>query len=348
VRLVPEIEGFEIILGRHHYHFVQTETPFNRSCSAQIANNKYCTNRLLAQAGLPVPEAFMLNQEDFNTPAYQDLLTHLIFPVVLKPLCSSSKGQDVLCNIQTIAELHQHVTRYLAQYPSVIIERFHAHLTSYRVLMFRGNIIGVVERIPAMIVGDGIHSIKELIALTNQQRHATLDILGDIKLDEECLIRLRELGISADFIPANQQAIRLCYTSNATRGGTYQSLSPRICQHNKRVLIIATQVLNLEYTGIDVQCQDINEPFKAGRDVIIEVNHRPSIRIHEHPIKGKPVAVTRKIMWALIAQHPWAYINSIYQSWRAKWLIKGLSIILLLQYSHYLVRFLPPKWLSLL
>ncbi|MCK1850958.1 hypothetical protein MXD98_16680, partial [Legionella pneumophila] len=42
-----------------------------------------------------------------------------------------------------------------------------------------------------------------------------------------------------------------------------------------------------QLVGIDVECSDIiNVPIEQSKGVILEVNHKPSIRIHEFPMKG--------------------------------------------------------------
>lgn len=305
------INGFELILGRHHYLFRGSETPFNNTSSAGISDNKYCTNKLLEMDGIPVPRGVALHVNEFENGRLDDKISSLNFPLVVKPLIDGAKGAGVLCNIQTGAQLKKILHQHFLLYPRVIIEEFHGGLQSYRVLVFKRQVVGVVLRFPASVVGDGTHTITELVERTNEQRMVN-NALGPIVIDEESLIKLQELGITVDYIPPRNERVVLCYTSNATRGGLYKSLGIKICRENRRLMVQVASRLNLTLTGIDVECEDINIPFEHSKGVVIEANQRPSIRIHELPISGEPVQVTKKIIRSFIYRHPFSYLHALY------------------------------------
>jgi D-alanine-D-alanine ligase-like ATP-grasp enzyme len=225
-----------------------------------------------------------------------------------------SLGIGVICNITTIKELAFYLNKYCSLYQSMIIEEFHGRLQSYRVLVFNRKVIGVVLCQPATVVGDGKHTIQELIDLTNIKRKEISNSLGPIVLDEECQIRLKELRINQEYIPATGERIVLCYTSNPTRGGSYESLGVTICKENRKIMTKIATTLNLGLIGIDLECTDITIPISQSQGVILEANHRPSMLIHEIPITGKPQPVTKKIMGSFIYRHPFAYLYSLYSN----------------------------------
>lgn len=322
-----EINGFELKMGTRYYHFYGSENPFNNNSSSGIAANKYCTNKLLEKAGIPVPMAVAINRTQFQHNKTVSLITHLRFPLVVKPLLDGSKGKDVLCNIQTMEQLNRVLTDYFSIYHQLLIEEFHGNLKSFRVLVFKRQVIGVILRHPAKVIGDGTHTIKELVEQTNEARKKINDFLGPIMIDDECKIRLNELGITEQYIPSFGEKVVLCYTSNATRGGTYESLQTKICKKNRKLMIRAASLLNLELTGIDVECADLNKPLMPNNGVIIEVNHRPSVRIHELPLTGSPHLVTRKIMRFFIFRHPLAYLHSLYSNKPTAFYIRSLLFL---------------------
>lgn len=326
VKPLNEIAEFVIKLGKHCYYFCSNETPFNDSSSAKITNNKYCTNSLLNMAGIPVPKAVLIHKSEFQEGSYEQKTAALKFPLVIKPL-DSSYGLDVLCNIQTPEELNFFLTRHFTSYQYAQIEEFHGKLKSYRILVFNRKILGIVLRNPASIIGDGQHNIKELIELTNIERNKINVHLGPILIDDECQIKLKEQGINSDYIPSAGEHVVLAYTSNSTRGGAHESLRNRICKENRKLMIRATEVLNLNLAGIDVECADINRPLTESNGVIIEVNHRPNIRIHELPLNGKPNLVTKKIMRSFIYRHPFAYLYSLYSNKPTALYIKAIFIL---------------------
>lgn len=332
------LDGFELKLGRKRYFFRGGETPFNNSCSSSIAQNKYCTNKTLEKAGLPVPKSLVIDAEEYQREPLEELMASLTFPLVTKPLANHSLGQGVICNIKTINELKKHLDAQLIAYKFLCIEEFHGQMNSYRVLVFNRRIIGVVQRFPARVLGDGQHTILELMKLTNEIRKKTNDALGPIVADEECHIRLNEQGINFSFIPNQGEIVPLGYACNASRGGTFETLDTNMCQENKKLMIQVADSLGLTLVGIDVECVDINKPIMTSGGVIIEANHNPSVKIHEYPLKGQPNRVTKKIVRALIYRHPFAYLHVLYINRRTAPYMRGLIFLTLMSLTYLLLR----------
>lgn len=307
------MEGFELNMPKQRYFFYYNDTPFNRSSSAFIAMNKYCTNQILAMANIPVPKGILFRSAYLEQEPLADLIADLRFPLVIKPT-DNSLGLGVLCNIKTLDELSFYLKKYCALYPSMIIEEYYGRLQSYRVLVFNRKVIGLVLCHPARVVGDGKHTIQALIEASNIERKKYGDDLGPIVLDEEAHILLKELGIDKRYIPSAGEIIQLGYTSNPTRGGSCESLALNICKENRQLITKAATVLNLGLTGIDLECTDITIPFSQSQGVILEVNHRPSISIHELPLSGKAQPVTKKIIRSIIFRHPFTYLYLLYSN----------------------------------
>ena len=234
VTFVQEIDGFELYLGKKRYFFRGALSPLNDGCSTDISLNKYCTNKLLENAGLPVPKAKAIHVTDFEQGKVEEKIADLKFPLVIKPMKDGGRGRDVLCNIQSMEKLKEYLSDYFLLYEYVLIEEFYAKLKSYRVLVFMNKVIGVVLRFPASVIGDGKHTLRALIDLTNIQRRETSDMLPPIVVDHELHIRLNELGMSLEYIPKKDERVTLCYTCNATRGGSFESLGKQICKENRK------------------------------------------------------------------------------------------------------------------
>ncbi|WP_274519349.1 UDP-N-acetylmuramyl peptide synthase [Legionella quateirensis] len=323
-------------MGSRHYLFRESETPFNNISSSNIAANKYCTSKLLEKAGIPVPNAVAMHVDDFRQNKTKELVAGLKFPLVLKPLLDGSKGKDVLCNIQSIDQLIYFLNHYFSIYEFLMIEEFHGNLNSYRVLVFNRRVIGVVQRYPAFVTGDGTHNIEELVELTNKQRKIINDFLGPIVIDDEGKIKLNDLGKSTDYVPSVGERVILAYTSNATRGGTYESLGNQMCKENRKLMSRVASILNLGLAGIDVECTDINIPISQSHGVIIEVNHRPSIRIHELPLTGKPHLVTKTIMRSFIYRHPFSYLYALYTHRPTAFYMRAFTVSVILGVLYWL------------
>lgn len=334
VELIGEIDGFKLTLGKERYYFSGSGTPVNNSSSVKAARNKYSMNKILDKAGFPVPKAASIYIGEFQSGLLEKKISELTFPVVAKPQVGKLGG-DVLCNIQTLKQLKQYMTKNLPRHEFIAVEEFHGNLQSYRVLVFNKRVIGIIQRYPASVCGDGLHNIRELIDLTNDKRSAISDTLAPIAVDEECCIRLNELGLDLSYIPKKNERITLAYTSNASRGGTYRSLENQICRENRQLLVQAAIELNLNLVGFDVQCSDINIPIEASQGVIIEANDGPSVRIHEYPIEGRPVRVTHKIIRSFIYRHPFSYLKILYKNPRTALYVRITILMLFLSALAY-------------
>ncbi len=306
---IAHIAGFEIRLGKQRYFFRSGQTPFNCNSSSNLSSNKYCANKILMAAGFPMPQATAFKKSEFKKQK-AELIASFKFPLVVKPTLGTCLGKDVLCNITTVEQLETYMNKCYRKHKFLTIEEFHANLNSYRVLVFYNKVIGVVQRNPARVIGDGIHSIQALIDLSNITRKELKKTtsLGPIKVDEEIHIRLKELGMTLDTIPKDKEIVVLCYTCNSTRGGTMESLGKKICKENAKLLCKAASTLNLNLVGFDVLCEDILIPIESSRGVIIEANHSPDVTIHEHPLTGIKTRVTRRMLWRLILKHPIAFL----------------------------------------
>ena len=326
--IIKQIGGFEIKLGKARYFFRGGETPFNCGSSISVASNKYCMNKILEASGFPVPKADAIHKDEFKKKNTSHLIKKLKFPLVVKPMQGTACGLDVLCNVTNLDQLHAYMKKSYREHAFLSVEEFHPGLNSYRVLIFCNRVIGVVQRFSARVTGDGIHSINELIALENIVRETFKSTvsLGPIKVDEEYHIRLKELGMTLDTIPADKETVVLCYTCNSTRGGTMKSLANKICLENARLLCRAAKALNLNFVGFDIQCEDILIPIEKSRGVIIEANHNPDISIHENPMTGIRNRVSKKILFRLILRHPIAYLMGLCQTGNYILYIRSLLI----------------------
>jgi cyanophycin synthetase len=338
VRYHPELHSLEIQIGRKYYYFLRTITPMNEGASVFICKSKFRANQLLANAGFPVPKAVAFSEADYKKLPLEDLIKTLAFPLVAKPMENSGRGEDVLCNIKDMSTLQQQVNSIFKNFNYVQIEEFHKAPKEYRVLVLKKRVIGVVERFSASVSGDGIHTIEELIAISNEKR-AVLSrnlTISPLIYDLEYQQCLEEQELSLKSIPALGKKIQLCHTVNTGRGGDILSLGTKIHPKNATLLCQVLREMGLSYGGFDVICEDINLPFSQTKWMIIEVNHNPDLTIHEIPNHGVRAPVVKQILWQLIRRHPLSYFLQL--CFKSSWsgVIKSglviLVIVLLLQY----------------
>lgn len=346
IALEKELEGFAVKIGHHAYYFRQGLTPFNATVSVSIACNKYSTNKLLEKAGIPVPKAYGLTLENYRYNKSKLKKLKLKYPLVVKPAWDSACGFNVICNIQNYKELNLYIEKNIRSQKCINIEEFHPNLRSYRVLVFYDKIIGVVERFPACVIGDGKSSIRQLIKEQNKIRKVLKKKIptGPINVNTETYKLLAEAGLTLNSIPNKDQTVPLRYICNSTHGGTFKSLDTSvICPENADLAIRAARVLDLNLVGFDVICKDIGVPIEKSEGYFIEANADPDITIHEESFGGIKNMVSEKIVMKLIKHHPIAYIIKRLNSSSPWAFLIRLSLLI----TTLIVLFLFLKWLSI-
>src|SRR5437763_1413922 len=83
------------------------------------------------------------------------------YPVVVKPL-DGSHGHAVATGLKTADEVRAAFGNALEESCGVIVETFQTG-NDYRILVVGGKVVAAAQRVPGHVVGDGLHSVRELV-----------------------------------------------------------------------------------------------------------------------------------------------------------------------------------------
>jgi cyanophycin synthetase len=270
---VQTIMGSKLRLGTgSRAHIVDStvtdETPV---IGMTLSQDKWLTARVLGEIGLPVP------RHELVTSASQALeMAHKLgYPVVVKP-ANLDQGKGVAANLRLDANV---VSAYEAarKLSSRILVEQHVEGFGHRLTIHRGELIAALKRIPGGVLGDGQHSVAELLArqLLDPEVRRNLN-MGRVQLDEEALAMLAEQGMAPDTIPAEGAFIQLRRRDNISAGGRTVPLSPAdIHPDNLQLAIRAARAVYLDLAGVDLLIPDIALSWKTSGAIICEVNGRP-------------------------------------------------------------------------
>ena len=138
-------------------------TSLTGSLGVDIASDKKLTNKLLAATGVPVPRSEVVRSEDAAAAA----ATRIGYPVAMKPL-DGNHGRGVALDLRSEDEVRTAFERALAESRrgDVVVESFVTG-NDYRMLVVGGRMVAVAERVPAHVVGDGRHTVSDLVEITN-------------------------------------------------------------------------------------------------------------------------------------------------------------------------------------
>ena len=185
-----------------------------------------------------------------------------------------------------------------------MVEQF-APGDDYRLLVVGDRVVAAARREPAKVVGDGQHSIEELVRKVNEDPrrgddHATA--LSKIHLDAVALQVLAEQGFTPYCIPPAECRVLIRRNANLSTGGTATDVTDLVHPAVAARAIEAARVIGLDIAGVDVVAQDIGRPLEDQWGVIVEVNAAPGLRMHLEPSAGKPRPVGEAIIDTLFAE----------------------------------------------
>ncbi|MEN6325511.1 MAG: cyanophycin synthetase [Syntrophomonas sp.] len=282
-------------LGYGKYcRLIEASLPGTTGCIAvDLAKNKPLANRLLRDHNIPVPEGDVACSEE-EAVAIADQIG---YPIVIKPY-DGNQGKGVsthIANKELLRKAYQIANNYSRR---VLIEK-HIYGKDYRVLVVGDKVSAVAERKPPYIVGDGIHSIGQLVELENQnpQRGEGHEKpLTKIKLDTVAKEWMRRSELDENSIPLAGELVLVRENSNLSTGGQARDVTLDIHPVNKALAIKAAKVIGLEVAGIDLVSDDISQPLIPGNGAIIEVNAVPGLRMHLYPSQGQSRNVAADIL----------------------------------------------------
>jgi cyanophycin synthetase len=281
--------------GVHQKRVRATMTSNTSAIAVDIAGDKDLTSRLLSAAGLPVPRA-----ESIRTANQAVAVANRVgYPVVCKPL-DGNHGRGVCLDLKNEAEVREAFP--IAQEESrrgwVIVETLITG-KDYRCLVIDGKIAAIAERVPAHVIGDGTHTVSELVEETNADPRRGVGhekVLTRIKVDEAAVELVREQGYAMDDVPPAGEQVKLTLTGNMSTGGISLDRTFEAHPDNVEVAEEAARVVGLDIAGIDFICPDITQPVRETGGAICEVNAAPGFRMHTHPTVGDPQFISKSVV----------------------------------------------------
>ncbi|MFT4925623.1 MAG: cyanophycin synthetase [Phenylobacterium sp.] len=281
--------------GKYQQRIQATITSQTKHIAVEISCDKEDTHNLLSDLGLPVPTQRMVYSETQAIRAAE----RIGYPVVLKPL-DANHGRGVSINLTTkeqIIEAFVHAKEH-GKSRAVLVESF---LTGFdhRMLVVNGELVAVAKRVPGHVIGDGEHTIGELVDIVNEDPRRGVGhekVLTMLEFDKQALRLLEEAGFTQQSILPKDEIFYLCSTANLSTGGTAIDLTDVVHPDNRSMAERAIKAVGLDIGGVDFLTADISQSYKDAGGGIVEVNAAPGFRMHVAPSEGKSRDVSGKVM----------------------------------------------------
>lgn len=296
VEIVDRNENFIRLekCGNVQYIKQATKTSKDNYVTVLMMENKTVTKEVLDRQGIRVPKGGSFDSIEQAMQAIQDFVDK---PIVIKPKSTNfGIGISIFPEGATTEDLEQAIRIAFEHDKTVLVEEF-IRGKEYRFLVIDDQVVGILHRVPANVKGDGVHSIRELVEVKNQdplRGKGYKTPLEKINLDESARLFLKQKGKTIDTIPTEGEVVYLRENSNISTGGDSIDYTDVIPDYFKEIAIKSAQAVGAKICGVDMMIEDYTH--ESDNYSIIEVNFNPAIHIHCYPYKGTERKIASEII----------------------------------------------------
>jgi cyanophycin synthetase len=279
--------------GRYQQRIQATVTTRTPHIAVELASDKEETNRLLANLGLPVPRQRLVQAVDDAVAAAE----RIGYPVVVKPY-NANHGRGISIHLSTAEQVRAAFEIAREHSRSVIVESFITG-DDHRMLVINGELVAVARRVPGHVVGDGIHTVEQLVDQVNSDPRRGIGhekVLTRLVFDQQAETLLARKGYARETVPADGERVFLRSTGNLSTGGTATDMTDVVHPDNAGMAVRAVKAIGLDVGGVDFLSTDITESYKDVGGAICEVNAAPGFRMHMAPSEGRARDVAGPVM----------------------------------------------------
>ncbi|WP_026464794.1 cyanophycin synthetase [Adhaeribacter aquaticus] len=267
--------------------------------AVELAGDKNATKDMLAEAGVPVPKGTIVYDLDELKQATKEFG----YPLVTKPL-DGNHGKGASINIKNWKEAQRGFVEARKYSSGIIVEQFIEGF-DFRLLVVNKKFVAAAKRTPAMVIGDGVSTIQQLIEKVNKDPRRGVGHekeLTQIKVDKFTRAILKGKNLTLKSVLKAGEILYLKSTANISTGGTATDVTDIIDPYNVLMAERIAGIIGLDICGIDVMTTDIAIPLNEARGAVLEVNAAPGFRMHIAPTEGLPRNVAEPVIDMLFPQ----------------------------------------------
>ncbi|HVU80166.1 MAG TPA: hypothetical protein VHD37_02260 [Candidatus Paceibacterota bacterium] len=246
-------------------------------------DNKSVMKKKFKALGIPVARG----GSAFSLARAKRLFGEIGGTAIVKPAEGSASRHTTL-HVRDEAELLRAFKVAKQVSPLVVIEE-ELEGPVYRPTLVRGQLIATIRRDPPKVVGDGEHTIEELVAEANKHPGRQGPYFSHIKLNAAAFEELRLQRLTPESVPEQGRTVHLHQKINWALGGTTTDATDEVHPDNKALFERIAEVLQAPIVGIDFIIKDISTSWKEQEKCgVIETNGRPFFDNHHLPFEGTP------------------------------------------------------------
>ncbi|HWV10443.1 MAG TPA: N-acetylglutaminylglutamine synthetase [Pseudomonas sp.] len=261
---------FTLSHGGRRIRCRESLTDLTSAVSMTLCQDKRLTHRALSRAGLSLPAQRLAGSAEENAAF---LAEH--GSVVVKPV-DGEQGQGVAGDLRTPGEVQAAIERALPFDNRVLLESYHEGF-DLRIVVIGFEVVAAAIRRPAEIVGDGRHSVGDLIDVQSRRRQAATSGESRIPKDAETLRTLHAAGFDYDSVLPAGKRLAVRKTANLHTGGSLEDVTDILHPVLAEAAVKAARALEIPVVGLDLLVPAADQP----EYVFIEANERAGLANHE-------------------------------------------------------------------
>ena len=244
-------------------------------------DNKPLMRARFSARGVPVARGASC----FSKRRALEIFRSLRKPVIVKPH-SGSRSRHTTIHIHSEEELLAAFRKAKQLSPIALIEE---ELEGF---VFRGTLIGgrltaVLRREPPHVVGDGIRTVRELVARENARPERNGGTFCPIVGGPEANAELARQGLRSESVPKRGLFVSLNQKISRGVGASNTDVTESIHPDNRELLENIGALLCDPLVGVDFIMREVGRSWRAERRCgIIECNSLPFIDLHHYPLNG--------------------------------------------------------------
>jgi cyanophycin synthetase len=291
-RLIDRRSLVQLGHGARQRRIMTAETDRTGALAETISQDKELTKWLLRAVGVPVPEGRPADSPADAWQAAQDIVP----PVVVKPR-NGNHGRGVFTNLSTRDEIDAAYAIAVQEGDGVLVERYIPGY-EHRLLVVGNRVVAAARGEPAAIVGDGRHTVTELVEeQINSDPRRGDDYacpLSKIDYDSATRLLLKRQGFTTEsVVPAGTTVLI------QQNGNLAFDVTDRVHPEVEARAVEAARAVGLDIAGVDLVIEDIGRPMEEQRAAVVEVNAGPGLQMHLQPSVGTPRPVGEAIVATL-------------------------------------------------
>lgn len=309
IEILDERDQFLSLQFGDHLEYVKNGnmTSHDSYISPLIMENKVVTKKVLAKAGFNVPQSIEFTDVKSaveNFPLFENRA------VVIKPK-STNFGLGISIFQQGVTDrddFAKAVEIAFREDKEIMVEDY-LQGTEYRFFVLGDQTLAVLLRVPANVIGDGVHTVAELVAAKNDhplRGDGSRTPLKKIALGDIEQLQLKEQGLTVDSIPAKDQLVQLRANSNISTGGDSIDMTDEMHASYKEIAVGISKVMGAAVCGVDLIIPDLKKPAEPSLRSwgVIEANFNPMMMMHIFPFSGQSRRLTMNVIKMLFPELP--------------------------------------------